>query len=112
MGSTAAYVAFAVWASSPWRAELRDAIGPVMAWVIPIFLAYVPGVLIGFMVFTLITLRYRVPSLDPPSGSWPQGEWPPVTVVTATRSEESVIRQTLERIADLSYGGATYGDPR
>ncbi len=44
-GLTAAYVAFAVWASSPWRAELRDAIGPVMAWVIPIFLAYVPAVL-------------------------------------------------------------------
>ena len=76
-GLTAAYVAFAVWASSPWRAELRDAIGPVMAWVIPIFLAYVPAVLIGFMVFTLITLRYRVPSLDPPSGPWPEGEWPP-----------------------------------
>jgi len=105
LGLTAAYVAFAVWASSPWRAELRDAIGPVMAWVIPIFLAYVPAVLIGFMVFTLVTLRYRVPSLDPPSGSWPQGEWPPVTVVTAARNEESVIRQTLERIADLSYGG-------
>ena len=33
---------------------LREAIGPVMAWVIPICLAYVPGVLIGFMVFTLI----------------------------------------------------------
>lgn len=65
LGLTAAYVAFAVWASSPWRAELRDAIGPLMSWVIPIFLAYVPAVLIDFMVFTLITLRYRVPSLDP-----------------------------------------------
>ena len=105
LGLTAAYVAFAVWASSPWRAELRDAIGPVMAWVIPIFLAYVPAVLIGFMVFTLITLRYRVPLLDPPSGSWAEGEWPPVTVVTAARDEESAIGPTLERIADLSYGG-------
>ena len=102
---TAAYVAFAVWASSPWRAELRDAIGPVMAWVIPVFLAYVPAVLIGFMVFTLITLRYRVPTLDTPSGPWPQGEWPPVTVVVAARNEESAIGPTLERIADLSYGG-------
>lgn len=72
----AAYVTFAVWASSPWRAELRDAIGPVMAWVIPTFLAYVPSVLIGFMVFTLITRRYRVPSPDPPSGPWPEGAWP------------------------------------
>lgn len=105
LGLTAAYVAFALWASSPWRAELRDAIGPVMAWVIPVFLAYVPAVLIGFMVFTLITLRYRVPSLNPPSGPWPQGEWPPVTVVIAARDEESAIGLTLERIADLSYGG-------
>jgi biofilm PGA synthesis N-glycosyltransferase PgaC len=102
---TAAYVAFAVWASSPWRAELRDAIGPVMSWVIPIFLAYVPAALIGFMVFTLITLRYRVPSPDPPGGPWPEGEWPPVTVVIAARDEESAIGPTLERIADLSYGG-------
>jgi hypothetical protein len=80
-------VAFAVWASSPWRAELRDAIGPVMAWAIPVFLAYVPAVLIGFMVFTLITLRYRVPTLDTPSGPWPRGEWPPVTLVVAARNE-------------------------
>jgi biofilm PGA synthesis N-glycosyltransferase PgaC len=105
LGLTAAYVAFAVWASSPWRAELRDAIGPVMAWAIPVFLAYVPAVLIGFMVFTLLTLRYRVPSLDPPSGPWPEGEWPPVTVVTAARDEESAIGPTLERIADLCYDG-------
>jgi biofilm PGA synthesis N-glycosyltransferase PgaC len=103
---TAAYVAFAVWASSPWRAELRDAIGPVMSWVIPIFLAYVPAVLIGFMVFTLITLRYRVPSPDPPSGPWPKGEWPPVTVVIAARDEEVAIGLTVARIADLSYGGS------
>lgn len=105
LGLTAAYVVFALWASSPWRAELRDAIGPVMAWVIPVFLAYVPAVLVGFMVFTLITLRYRVPSLNPPSGPWPQGEWPPITVVIAARDEESAIGPTLERIADLSYGG-------
>ena len=105
LGLTAAYVAFAVWASSPWRAELCDAIGPVMAWVIPAFLAYVPAVLIGFMVFTLITLRYRVPSLDPPRGAWPEGAWPPVTVVIAARDEESAIGPTLERIADLSYDG-------
>lgn len=105
LGLTAAYVTFAVWASSPWRTELRDAIGPVMAWVIPTFLAYVPSVLIGFMVFTLITLRYRIPSLDPPGGPRPEGEWPPVTVVTAARDEESAIGATLERIADLSYDG-------
>ncbi len=104
-GLTVAYVAFALWASSPWRAELRDAIGPVMSWVIPAFLAYVPAVLIGFMIFTLITLRYRVPPSDPPSCPWPEGAWPPVTVVIAARNEQSAIGPTLERIADLSYEG-------
>ena len=32
-----------------------------MAWVIPIMLAYIPGVLIGFLAFTLLTPRYRAP---------------------------------------------------
>lgn len=102
---TAAYVAFAVYASAPWRSELREAIGPIMSWVIPIFIAYVPSLLIGFMAFTLILLRYRVPSPEPPSGSWPQGEWPPVTVVIAARNEERGIVPTLERISNLSYDG-------
>lgn len=61
LGLTVAYVAFAVHYSTPWRSDLREAIGPVMAWVIPIFLAYIPAVVIGFLAFTLLTVRYRVP---------------------------------------------------
>ena len=102
---TAVYVAFAVYASAPWRGELREAIGPVMAWAIPVTLAYIPALLIGFMVFTLITLRYRVPPAEPPSGSWPQGEWPPVTIVIAARNERRAIAATVERVARLSYAG-------
>lgn len=102
---TAAYGAFAVYASAPWRSELREAIGPVMAWVIPTALAYVPSVLVGFMVFTLVTLRYRVPPAEPSSGSWPRGEWPPVTIVVAARNEERAIGRTLDRIGGLSYAG-------
>ena len=55
---TACWVAFAVWASGPWRDELDQAIGPVMAWVIPLFLAYIPGLVIGFMASTLIVSPY------------------------------------------------------
>jgi biofilm PGA synthesis N-glycosyltransferase PgaC len=102
---TAAYVAFAVHASAPWRSELREAIGPVMAWAIPTTLAYVPAVLVGFMVFTLITVHYRVPPTEPPTGSWPQGGWPPVTILIAARNEEKAIPGTLDRIAHLSYAG-------
>jgi poly-beta-1,6-N-acetyl-D-glucosamine synthase len=102
---TAAYVAFGVYVSAPWRSDLREAIGPVMAWVIPILLAYVPGVLIGFLGFTLLTVRYRVPSPEAPTGSWPQREWPPVTVIVAAWNEEQAIVPTLERISGLVYAG-------
>jgi biofilm PGA synthesis N-glycosyltransferase PgaC len=102
---TVAYVAFSVYVSTPWRSDLREAIGPVMAWVIPISLAYVPGVLIGFLAATLLTVRYRVPSPEPPTGPWREGQWPPVTVVVAAWNEEQTIVPTLERVAGLAYAG-------
>src|SRR3954467_5138475 len=80
---TVAHTAFSIWFSQPWREELEDALGPVMSWVIPVLLAYVPGVVIGFLCPTLICPRYKPPPLDPPEGPWPAGEWPPVTVIVA-----------------------------
>jgi poly-beta-1,6-N-acetyl-D-glucosamine synthase len=102
---TLAWVAFSVWVSEPWRGELEAAIGPVMAWVIPIFLAYIPGLVIGFMIFTLLITRYQELPLDPPKGDWPEGEWPPVTIVVAAWNESEAIVRTLEHIAALSYEG-------
>jgi len=46
---TLGYELFALNVSSVWRGELEAAIGPVIAWVIPIFMAYIPAVVIGFM---------------------------------------------------------------
>ena len=48
--ATVAYVGLAVWVSRVWRGELKDAIGPVMGWVIPILMAYIPGIVISFIV--------------------------------------------------------------
>jgi biofilm PGA synthesis N-glycosyltransferase PgaC len=103
---TLAWVAFAVWVSEPWRAELEAAIGPVMAWVIPLFLAYIPALVIGFMIFTLLITRYRGLPLDPPQGDWPDGEWPSVTVLIAASNESDAIVRTLEQIAGVMYGGS------
>ncbi len=103
---TAAYVAFSVHVSAPWRSDLREAIGPVMAWVIPIMLAYIPGMLVAFLAFTLVTVRYRVPSPDAPKGPWPDGEWPPVTLIVAAWNEEDTIGPTLDHVGDLDYAGA------
>ena len=97
---TAAWVGFAVWVSDSWRHELEEAVGPVMAWVIPIVLAYVPGLVIGFMIFTLLVNPYRELSLAPPAGGWP-----PVTILVAAFNEEDAIAATLQRLANLSYGG-------
>jgi biofilm PGA synthesis N-glycosyltransferase PgaC len=102
---TVAYVGSAVVVSRPWRSALDQAIGPVMSWLIPILLAYVPGTLIGFLAFSLMTVRYDMPRLHPPTGTWPQGQWPPVTTVVAAWNEEAAITPTLERIADLSHPG-------
>jgi biofilm PGA synthesis N-glycosyltransferase PgaC len=71
-----------------------------MAWVIPIVLAYVPGLVIGFMIFTLLVNPYRELSLAPPAGGWP-----PVTILVAAFNEEEAIAATLQRLANLSYGG-------
>ena len=67
--ATVAYVGLAVWVSRIWRGELEDAIGPVMGWVIPILMAYIPGIVIGFLCFTLIFTRYQPPPLRAPGGT-------------------------------------------
>jgi biofilm PGA synthesis N-glycosyltransferase PgaC len=103
--STVAWVAFAIWVSEPWRLELEEAIGPISAWVIPVFLAYVPAVVIGFLCFTLLLTRYRPPRLVAPHGPWPTGEWPPVTVIVAAFNEELTIEDTLGHIAASEYRG-------
>jgi poly-beta-1,6-N-acetyl-D-glucosamine synthase len=94
---TAAWVVFSIWVSAPWRHDLEDAIGPVMAWVIPTFLGYIPGLVIGFMAFTLLLLRYREPELV--------GSWPGLTVIVAAWNEEDAIVPTFERLAELDYDG-------
>jgi poly-beta-1,6-N-acetyl-D-glucosamine synthase len=102
---TALYVAFAVWASQPWRRELDEELGPVLSWLIPTLLAYLPSLVIGFLVFTLLLSRYRYREPGAPRGPWPEGEWPGVTVIVAARDEEDRITLTLRGIAHLAYQG-------
>ena len=76
--------------------------------MIPIFLAYVPALVIGFMIFTLLITRYEELPLEPPKGDWPEG-WPPVTIVVAAWNESEAIVRTLERISELAYDGHAGG---
>ena len=101
-----AYVVFAVWASGAWRSELEEALGPFMAWVIPLFLAYIPAVAVGLLMFTLLLTRYHELALAPPSGPWPSRSWPSVTLMIAALNEETAIVPALEHIAELAYDGS------
>ena len=97
---TLAHLVFAIRFSGPWRGELESALGPVAAWVIPILLAYIPGVVIGFLCFTLLLTRYHAPPLDPPAAGWPA-----VTVIVAAYNEQEAIVPTLEHIGGSDYAG-------
>jgi biofilm PGA synthesis N-glycosyltransferase PgaC len=102
---TLAWVGFSIWVSQPWRTELEVALGPVMGWVIPTFLAYIPGLVIWFMIFTLLITRYEPLPLEPPVGEWAAGEWPSVSILVAAWNESASIVRTLEHIANLTYPG-------
>jgi poly-beta-1,6-N-acetyl-D-glucosamine synthase len=104
---TLAYLALALSVSHVWRSELEQAIGPVMAWVIPIFMAYIPALVIGFLCCTLILTRYMPPSLGyARPGPWPRGQWPAVTVIVAAYDEQEAIERTIDHIAASTYEGA------
>jgi poly-beta-1,6-N-acetyl-D-glucosamine synthase len=98
---TAGYLWFDVRVSAPWREDLEAEFGPVAAWVIPALLAYVPAVVIGFFLFTLLLSTYREQQLDVPGGAWPA-----VTVLIAAWNEEAAIGETIGHIAASDYPGA------
>jgi len=66
---------------------------------------FLPGLFVGFLLFSLLLLRYRPPSMEPPPGAWASGAWPAVTVIIAAHNEEATIAATLERVAASSYPG-------
>ena len=76
-----------------------------MAWVIPIFLAYIPGLVIGFMISTLLITRYQELPLVPPRGDWPEGEWAVGDDPCGGVERERAIVRTLEHVAELAYAG-------
>jgi len=97
---TASYLVFDLWVSSKWRGDLEEAIGPVAAWLVPTFLAYIPAIVIGFLIFTLVFGRYR-----PTEPRAPGGGWPAVTILIAAWNEHATIAATLAKIAELEYHG-------
>jgi poly-beta-1,6-N-acetyl-D-glucosamine synthase len=54
---TACWVGLSVWISRAWVTGLEPATGVVLAWVIVILVAYLPGAVVAFMTASLILDR-------------------------------------------------------
>jgi len=96
----AAYLVFNLWVSTAWRDDLERDLGPVADWLVPTMLAYVPGVVIGFFLFTLLLSTYVEQPLVVAGGVWPD-----VTVVIAAWNAETAIAETIAAIARAGYRG-------
>lgn len=100
LGFTAVWVALSVWISRPWVAELDAVVGSVLAWVVVVLVAYVPGAVVAFLAASLLLDRQPPLPTEPPTDA--------VTVLIAARNEVDAIRRTLEGLARGDHQGPVY----
>lgn len=86
-----------IWLSQAWLRDLGAVTHPLFALIAISFIAYVPGFMNAFLMFTLL-FDHRPPRA-------PQKFYPPVTILIAAYQEEQAIADTLESIAAQSYSG-------
>jgi biofilm PGA synthesis N-glycosyltransferase PgaC len=89
--------AFAVWVSLPWAADLTADIGPVAAWTAVTLVAYLPGLLVAFMIGSLLLDRQPMLTVSHPTTA--------VTIVVAARNEAAGIADTIRHVAGSDYDG-------
>ncbi len=93
----AAWLALAVVLSVPWYRDLTELAGPVVAAIVVVLLAYLPGFLIAFLACSL--LLDRQPPLrvrNPTTG---------VTIIIAARNEAAGIAETIRYAVRTDYDG-------
>ena len=91
------WTAFSVWASKAWLNDLGAVTHPMFALIAISFIAYVPGFMNSFLLFTLL--------FDHRPTRAPQAHYPAVSILIAAYQEEAAIADTLESIADQNYPG-------
>ncbi len=92
-----AWVGFSVWASLAWHAELSAVIGPMAGWIVIFLVAYLPGLLVSFMAFSLLLDRQPPLNVRNPTTA--------VCIVIAARNEEAGIADTIRCAATADYDG-------
>lgn len=91
------WVGVSIYLSYPWFLDLSQVVGKIPAFIIILFIAYVPGYLVSFTTISLILDR------QPPLKVCNPKE--PVTILIAARNEAEKIADTLKYIKNQSYEG-------
>lgn len=92
-----AWLNFSIWASAPWLTDLGALTNPWFALVALTFIAYVPGFMNAFLLFSLLFDR-RPPRVH-------QQYYPGVTILIAAYQEGDAIDRTLASVALETYPG-------
>ncbi|HEX8063743.1 MAG TPA: glycosyltransferase [Allosphingosinicella sp.] len=92
-----AWTVFSVWVSQPWLRDLGRLTHPVPALAALTFIAYVPGFMNAFLLFSLL--------MEPRRTRRRQLVYPGLSVLIAAYREEQVIAQTLQSVRDSGYPG-------
>lgn len=92
-----AWTSFSVWVSQPWLGDLGNLTHPLLALAALTFIAYVPGFMNAFLLFSLL--------MEPRRKHRRQLFYPGVSVLIAAYQEERAIAQTLLSVRDAGYRG-------
>ena len=92
-----AWTVFSVWVSQPWLGDLGSLTHPLPALAALTFIAYVPGFMNAFLLFSLVT--------EPRRKRRRQRLYPAVTILIAAYQEEQAIARTLQSVRDAGYPG-------
>jgi biofilm PGA synthesis N-glycosyltransferase PgaC len=92
-----AWTMFSVWVSRPWLSDLGNLTHPVSALVALTFIAYLPGFMNAFLLFSLL--------VEPRRKRRRLLRYPAISILIAAYQEEEAIGQTLQSVRDAGYQG-------
>jgi biofilm PGA synthesis N-glycosyltransferase PgaC len=92
-----AWTMFSVWVSRPWLSDLGNLTHPVSALVALTFIAYLPGFMNAFLLFSLL--------VEPRRKRRRLLRYPGISVLIAAYQEEEAIARTLQSVRDAGYQG-------
>jgi len=92
-----AWFLFSLWISEPWIEDLSSEVGEPLGFLVILFIALIPGFLMGHLLFSIL--------LDHPPPLELDINYPPVTILMAAFNEAENIEKTFLAIEGMDYPG-------